>query len=109
MKKIILGKIEKVDLRDIWDTEDKDFTPWLAQEGNISQLGDVIGKDLEVIALFMAQVNRCQTGAVLCCCDGASITVGQNAHARFQQCQTVFAHGSACLFILNTDGFCFLE
>ena len=50
MKKIILGKIEKVDLRDIWDTEDKDFTPWLAQEGNISQLGDVIGIDLEVEA-----------------------------------------------------------
>lgn len=46
--KIALGKIEKVDLRDVWETEDKDFTPWLAQEGNINQLGDAIGIDLEV-------------------------------------------------------------
>lgn len=48
MKKINLGKIEKVDLRDIWETEDKDFTPWLAEEKNISQLGDAIGIELEV-------------------------------------------------------------
>lgn len=48
MKKFNLGKIEKVDLRDIWETEDKDFTPWLAEDKNISQLGDAIGIDLEV-------------------------------------------------------------
>lgn len=48
--KIALGKIEKVDLRDVWETEDKDFTPWLAQEDNISQLGEAIGIDLEVEA-----------------------------------------------------------
>lgn len=46
--KITLGKIEKVDLRDVWVSEDKDFTPWLAQEDNISQLGETIGIDLEV-------------------------------------------------------------
>lgn len=48
MKKINLGKIEKVDLRDVWETEDKHFTPWLAEEENISQLGDAIGIELEV-------------------------------------------------------------
>lgn len=48
MKKINLGKVEKVDLRDIWETEDKDFTPWLAEDKNISQLGDAIGIELEV-------------------------------------------------------------
>lgn len=48
MKKITLGKIEKVELRDIWETEDKDFTPWLAKEESISQLGDTIGIELEV-------------------------------------------------------------
>lgn len=46
--KMTLGKIEKVDLRDIWETEDKDFTPWLAEEKNIVLLGDSIGIDLEV-------------------------------------------------------------
>ena len=48
MKKITLGKIAKVDLRDVWETEDKDFTPWLAEDKNISQLGDAIGIELEV-------------------------------------------------------------
>lgn len=47
-KKISLGKIEKIDLREIWETEDKDFTPWLAEEKNIAQLGDAIGIELEV-------------------------------------------------------------
>lgn len=46
--KINLGKIEKVELRDIWESEDKDFTPWLAEEENISTLGDAIGIELEV-------------------------------------------------------------
>ena len=46
-----LGRLEKVtNIRDIWDTEDKDFTPWLAEEGNISLLGDTIGLSLEVEA-----------------------------------------------------------
>lgn len=46
--KILLSKIDKVDLREVWETEDKHFTPWLAEDENISQLGDVIGIDLEV-------------------------------------------------------------
>ena len=34
-----LGKLEKVELRDIWESESTDFTPWLAQEENIQLLG----------------------------------------------------------------------
>ena len=30
MKKVDLSKIEQVDVREIWDKEDTDFTPWLA-------------------------------------------------------------------------------
>lgn len=46
-----LGRLEKIkDLRDIWDTEDRHFTPWLAQEKNISILGEVIGLSLKVEA-----------------------------------------------------------
>ncbi|MFB6272801.1 MAG: DUF4268 domain-containing protein [Salinibacter sp.] len=40
--------MEKVNLREVWDTEDRAFTPWLAQPENIELLGDTLGIDLEV-------------------------------------------------------------
>ena len=43
-----LGKLKKVDLRTYWKSEDRDFTPWLAEEENIKELSDAIGIDLEV-------------------------------------------------------------
>ena len=43
-----LAKIESVDLREIWPNEAADFTPWLAE--NLSDLGSVIGLDLELQA-----------------------------------------------------------
>lgn len=45
-----LGRLERVDLRQIWQTEAGDFTPWLASEANISVLSDAIGIELEVEA-----------------------------------------------------------
>lgn len=48
---IPLGKLEKVNLREVWKSEACDFTPWLAQEQNIALLGETIGIDLEVEAL----------------------------------------------------------
>ena len=41
-----LGKIEKVNVRDIWPNEAADFTPWLAD--NLDQLGKVLNCDLEL-------------------------------------------------------------
>ena len=45
-----LGRFERVDLRDIWETEDRDFTPWLAQDQHMEILSDAIGMELEVEA-----------------------------------------------------------
>jgi hypothetical protein len=45
-----LGRLEKVDLRNAWQTEAGDFTPWLAQPENIALLGEAIGLELEVEA-----------------------------------------------------------
>jgi len=45
-----LGRLERVDLRDIWKTEDRDFTPWLAQEDNLGVLADTLGLELELEA-----------------------------------------------------------
>jgi len=42
-----LGKLEKVDLREQWNREDTDFTPWLADDDNLKFLGESIGMDLE--------------------------------------------------------------
>jgi hypothetical protein len=43
-----LGRLEKVDLRQFWQREDTDFTPWLGEEKNILLLGESIEMDLEV-------------------------------------------------------------
>lgn len=43
-----LGRLVKVDLRQVWISEPGDFTPWLAQPENIVLLGEAIGIELEV-------------------------------------------------------------
>jgi hypothetical protein len=44
---VTLGKLQRVDLREVWETEDRDFTPWLAREEHLSILAETIGLDLE--------------------------------------------------------------
>lgn len=43
-----LGKLEPVPVRELWPLEDRDFTPWLAQ--NLHLLGSAIGLELQLIA-----------------------------------------------------------
>ncbi len=45
-----LGRLEHVELRDIWATEATDFTPWLARPENLVVLGETLGIDLELEA-----------------------------------------------------------
>ena len=40
-----LGTIEKVDIREVWPTEDGHFTPWLAE--NLGKLGEILDLELE--------------------------------------------------------------
>jgi hypothetical protein len=42
-----LGRLESVDLRDVWEDEARDFTPWLAGETNLAVLGQTVGLELE--------------------------------------------------------------
>lgn len=50
-----LGRMEKIELRDVWKTEAGDFTPWLAGEENLVLLGDTIGLELEMEAQEQAR------------------------------------------------------
>ncbi len=45
-----LGTLNKIELRDIWITEDKHFTPWLAEEKNLALLSNTIGIELDLEA-----------------------------------------------------------
>ena len=47
-----LGRLSRVDLRDIWKSEASDFTPWLAREKNLAVLAETLGlgSDLELEA-----------------------------------------------------------
>ena len=41
-----LSRLQKVPLRSVWKGEASDFTPWLAQEENLTLLGETLGLDL---------------------------------------------------------------
>ena len=41
-----IGTLDQVSVRDVWRKEDKDFTPWLAE--NVDLISDALGMDLEL-------------------------------------------------------------
>src|SRR5258707_14181126 len=45
-----LGRLERVEARDVWTNEATDFTPWLAEGNNLVLLGEAVGIDLELEA-----------------------------------------------------------
>ena len=45
-----IGRLKLVPLRDAWESESGDFTPWLAQDRNIQILGSALDLDLDVEA-----------------------------------------------------------
>lgn len=48
--KIQLGKLESIPLREAWENEASQFTPWLAQPENIALLAEALDMELEVTA-----------------------------------------------------------
>ena len=50
MTAVQLGRLEKVELRDIWVSEATSFTPWLAREENLAVLAEALGFELELEA-----------------------------------------------------------
>src|SRR5271157_3650817 len=54
-----VGRLERVNLREIWEDEARDFTPWLASPTALTLLRDVIGFDLELIGTEVAVGPYC--------------------------------------------------
>jgi hypothetical protein len=44
-----LGRLAPVELREYWEDEARDFTPWLANEDNLKLLSEAIGIELELV------------------------------------------------------------
>lgn len=42
VNKLKLGKLEEVDVRELWKHEQYDFSEWLAKEENIEMLSKVV-------------------------------------------------------------------
>lgn len=51
---IELGELKKARIRDIWQHEALDFTPWLAAEDNFKKLADALGMELQVEGVEVA-------------------------------------------------------
>lgn len=45
-----LGRLSRVELRDVWTSESADFTPWLGREDNLAILAETLGLELEIEA-----------------------------------------------------------
>ena len=43
-----LGRLQKKDPRELWESEAQDFTPWLAQEENLALLSEALNLGLEL-------------------------------------------------------------
>jgi hypothetical protein len=46
----VLGRLERVDLRNIWLSEATGFTPWLARPENMAVLSETLNIELELEA-----------------------------------------------------------
>ncbi|MCX5952030.1 MAG: hypothetical protein NTZ40_00700 [Cyanobacteria bacterium] len=46
-----LSKLERVPLREAWNQEASDFTPWLAEDNNLQALAEALGlSELQLVA-----------------------------------------------------------
>ncbi len=114
-----LGRFEKVDLREYWKDEARDFTPWLAQEDNLELLGETIGLQIELESTGFSLNLTLNTNSKKMCCE--IYVNGRNAKMAFSllekekeniensmqtglSWQNDLPRGSACRIAMYRDG-----
>ena len=56
-----LGKLQEIDIREVWTHEQYDFSKWLSAEDNIQELGNVLNppiKEQDAIAEVLSAADR---------------------------------------------------
>ncbi len=48
MTQFNFSRLERVELRSVWVSEDSDFTPWMARKENLTQVGELLNLELEL-------------------------------------------------------------
>ena len=101
-----LGKLESVNVRDVWEHEAHNFTPWLA--GNITQLGEALNMDLE-LAQQEAQVGDFSLDILATDGSGAMVAIENQLewtdHSHLGQILTYAAGHDARILIWVTPQF----
>ena len=53
-----LGKLQEIDIREVWTHEQYDFSKWLSAEDNIQELGNVLNLSHHSFLIQSAFVTR---------------------------------------------------
>ncbi len=61
-----LGQLKNLKLKSVWNHEEHDFTPWLAEESHLSALSDAIGMGLQLAMRENAYSLDVTTGGASC-------------------------------------------
>lgn len=92
-----IGKLEKVDLREVWKDEEKDFSSWLAS--NLEHLSEAISQNLSLVDTEVKLLNSRFSVDILAENDEGDGVIIQN-----QLNQTDHKHlGQLLTYLINTD------
>jgi len=103
-----LGRLERVEPRQVWEREDLHFTPWLAGEENLQLLGEALGLVLELVG--QEQAVGPFRADLLCCDEAGSFVLVENQlqrtdHRHLGQLLTYAAGLDAVTFVWIAPSF----
>lgn len=106
---IVVHEIEEVDLRGVFQREDRAFTPWLSRPENLNRLARALGFDMELVATE-ASSGTFRTDIVASrLTDGATVVIenqfGRSDHDHFGKALTYLAAHGAKVVVWIAEAF----